>query len=62
VEDDGKGFDSNGCLKRGASNMGLGLMTMNERVRMMGGVFDLWSRPGEGTRITFSVPVGNGGD
>lgn len=60
VEDDGKGFDPTDCLKRDASRMGLGLVTMNERVRMMGGAFDLWSHEGEGTRITFSIPVGNG--
>lgn len=60
VADDGTGFDLNGCLKRGDSKMSLGLTTMNERVWMMGGVFELWSRAGEGTRITFSVPVGTG--
>ena len=62
VEDDGMGIDPNYSSKRDVSWKGLGLTTMNERVKMMGGVFDLWSREGEGTRITFSVPLGNGGE
>ena len=53
VEDDGKGFDPQEPAQRDVSERGVGLMTMNERVRMMGG--------GEGTRITFSLPVENGG-
>lgn len=61
VEDDGKGFDALGPARRDVSERGVGLTTMNERVRMMGGVYELWSREGEGTRITFSLPVENGG-
>jgi signal transduction histidine kinase len=61
VEDDGKGFDPQEPAQRDVSARGVGLTTMSERVRMMGGVFDLWSRQGEGTRITFSLPVENGG-
>jgi signal transduction histidine kinase len=61
VEDDGKGFDTLEPAQRDVSERGVGLTTMNERVRMMGGVFELWSREGEGTRITFSIPIGNGG-
>jgi signal transduction histidine kinase len=57
LEDDGKGFDPAETSMREASEKGLGLTTMNERVRMMGGVFELWSRKGEGTRISFSIPV-----
>ena len=40
---------------------GLGLATMKERVAMVGGVLDLWSRIGKGTEITFSIPVVRGG-
>lgn len=60
IEDNGKGFDRERVEMRAASEKGLGLTTMNERVRMTGGVLDLWSRQGEGTRITFSVPVVEG--
>ena len=61
VEDDGKGFDTMEPAQRAVSERGVGLTTMSERVRMMGGVFGLWSRAGEGTSITFSLPVENGG-
>lgn len=57
VEDDGKGFDLIKVTMMDAAEKGLGLATMNERVKMLGGVFDLWSQEGIGTRITFSVPV-----
>jgi signal transduction histidine kinase len=61
VEDNGKGFGPLEPTQKGVSERGVGLTTMSERVRMMGGVYELWSREGEGTRITFSIPVGNGG-
>lgn len=61
VEDDGKGFDQERILKRYASGTSLGLATVAERMKMMGGVLDLWSREGKGTRLTFSFPVENGG-
>ncbi len=34
----------------------IGLRGMRERVALVGGVFDLWSRPGQGTCITVKVP------
>ncbi len=60
MEDDGKGFDLKQAAMEKAPEKGLGLTTMNERVRMMGGVFDLWSQEGKGTRITFSIPIEKG--
>jgi signal transduction histidine kinase len=30
---------------------------MEERVRLLGGSMDIWSRKGKGTRLTFSVPI-----
>jgi len=61
IEDDGKGFDSENAMMIQMSDKGFGLTTMKERVRMMGGVLDLWSREGEGTRITFTIPAEVGG-
>ena len=61
VEDDGIGFDMKQASEKDALKKGLGLGTMTERMRMMGGVLDLWSRVGKGTRITFSIPVEQGG-
>jgi len=57
IEDDGNGFDPEQVLAKDASERGLGLTTMSERVRMMGGIFDLQSRKGGGTWISFTIPV-----
>lgn len=61
IEDDGTGFDPKRELMKAASESGLGLATMSERVRVAGGILDLWSQEGKGTRITFSIPIEKGG-
>lgn len=40
--------------------MGLGLRTIKERARLLGGALDLWSQEGKGTRITLNVPIKRG--
>ncbi len=60
VEDDGKGFDMNQYEVRKVTEKGLGLTTMKERIRMLGGSLDIWSRKEEGTRITFKIPLEKG--
>ncbi|HBG04170.1 MAG: hypothetical protein A2075_22795 [Geobacteraceae bacterium GWC2_58_44] len=60
VHDDGKGFDPVEAATKSASEKGLGLATMSERITMMGGSFNLRSRPGQGTEITFILPVASG--
>jgi PAS domain S-box-containing protein len=57
LEDNGTGFDMDHILARDASRKGLGLAAMEERVRMMGGSLEIWSREGKGTRINFMVPM-----
>jgi signal transduction histidine kinase len=57
VEDDGNGFDFGQTKAQAADSNGLGLNTMSERVKIMGGDYTLWSRKGSGTRITFSIPI-----
>jgi signal transduction histidine kinase len=47
VSDRGRGFDSNG----GSSSGGIGLRSMEERLRLLGGNLQIYSRPMEGTRI-----------
>jgi signal transduction histidine kinase len=59
VEDDGVGFDPEDEGTRSADAKGLGLTTMNERVKIMEGDYHIWSRKGSGTRITFSIPIEN---
>jgi signal transduction histidine kinase len=61
VEDDGTGFDPKKELMKAVSERGLGVATMGERVSMAGGILDLQSQEGKGTRITFSIPIGKGG-
>ena len=53
IADDGVGFD------RAAVDLqlGLGLTSMRERVRMLEGTFQLESQPGLGTRLIVEVPI-----
>jgi signal transduction histidine kinase len=60
VEDDGKGFAAQSASMHDPSEKGMGLVTMDERVRMLGGTSHLWSRQGKGTRVMFTIPTGNG--
>jgi signal transduction histidine kinase len=52
VQDDGSGFDPHRVR-------GLGLMGMEERVRHLGGTFEIDSRPGRGTRVSVALPLVN---
>jgi two-component system CheB/CheR fusion protein len=53
IEDHGKGFE----VRRNRSGEGLGLLSMNERVRLVHGVLQVKSRVGHGTRIEVRVPT-----
>lgn len=50
IVDDGKGFDSNHVSK------GVGISSMEERARAVGGIFQLHSNPGHGTKISIDIP------
>ncbi|MBF0543239.1 MAG: sensor histidine kinase [Candidatus Riflebacteria bacterium] len=56
VEDDGKGFDIFETKKNYATLKKMGLLTMEERIRLSGGNFVIESWPGKGCKISFSVP------
>jgi signal transduction histidine kinase len=56
IEDDGIGFDVERSLARAARGGRLGLVGMSERVRLLGGVFDIESRTGGPTRIEVILP------
>lgn len=56
IEDFGVGFDRQNHNKFG----GLGIMTMEERVRVLGGTFSLHSKTGQGTCVTATVPLSGG--
>lgn len=57
VKDDGKGFNVKNMRAKRISENNLGLTTMAERVKILGGCFDIWSRKNQGTRITFTIPI-----
>jgi len=57
IRDNGKGFNVSDTLQKIDTDRGMGLATMSERVRILGGKLDIQSRIGEGTIITFSTPV-----
>jgi two-component system sensor histidine kinase UhpB len=57
IEDDGNGFDVPQVMEEKPTEKGLGLVIMEERIRILGGVFNIWSQNGKGTRISFKVPV-----
>jgi signal transduction histidine kinase len=59
MQDNGKGFNLQEVLEKSNKSRGLGLAAIDERVRMMQGDLKLWSKPGHGTRLQFTVPVDN---
>lgn len=54
IVDDGNGFDHAAARRHG----GLGLTSMTERVRLVGGSVHVDTAPGRGTRIALRVPYG----
>jgi signal transduction histidine kinase len=57
VGDDGVGFDARKAM---ASGTGLGLVGMRERASLVGGSFEVESRPGGGATLRIRVPAGSG--
>ena len=56
IGDDGRGFDRDAA----AAKSGLGLVSVEERVRAVGGRLAIATRPGGGTAIEVKVPVREG--
>jgi signal transduction histidine kinase len=52
ISDDGQGFD------QAAERSGFGLAGMRERIELTGGELQVESRPGSGTKVMASVPLG----
>jgi signal transduction histidine kinase/ligand-binding sensor domain-containing protein len=55
--DDGRGFDAEKLRGEAAARRGLGLASMDERVKYLAGSLDLQSAPGRGTRMTVQIPL-----
>jgi signal transduction histidine kinase len=58
VSDRGIGFDSKTAKPRG----GLGLISMEERLKLLNGSISIESQPNHGTTIHARVPLNSGGD
>jgi two-component system NarL family sensor kinase len=56
VRDDGRGFDVGAVAARGRRNFGL--QFMRERAELIGGGFDVRSRPDGGTVVRLAIPTG----
>jgi len=61
IEDDGVGFDVENVMSSPPENRRLGLMSMQERVQMVGGEFSIRSVPRQGTTVHAIIPILNGG-
>ncbi len=57
LTDNGHGFDVEPTLLQAAKKGRLGLVGMSERARLLGGVLDVRSKPGESTTITVRLPA-----
>ena len=53
ISDPGRGFDR----KKAGAGVGLGLVSMEERVKLLRGSFDLKTRPGGGTELKAQIPL-----
>jgi len=60
LQDDGEGFDPDKRGRKEGGEPGLGLATMAERVRTLGGILDIKSAVGAGSRISVHIPLPRG--
>lgn len=56
VQDNGKGFDVD-AVHNPSAERSMGLTTLAERVRIIGGTLDVQSRPGKGSKVIFTAPL-----
>jgi signal transduction histidine kinase len=57
VADDGRGFDVERVLSPGTPVERVGLLGMQERVRLLNGLLRIRSQPGEGTELSIEIPI-----
>ena len=57
VKDNGQGFNAEEAIDDLPHNGKLGLLGMQERVWLLGGTMEIASKPGEGTTLSFQIPV-----
>lgn len=56
VKDDGAGFDPD-KVRQAAAGTKFGLVGMRERAELLGGAMEVYSAPGQGTRLNFFFPL-----
>ena len=56
IEDDGRGVDLDKCLAKAGREKRMGLWSMRERARLLGGKISFRSKPGTGMRILAEIP------
>ncbi len=57
IADDGVGFDPATARQRAAKGQSMGLLSMEERMKLVGGEFFLTSQPGEGADVVAKFPL-----
>lgn len=57
IQDDGRGFDVAAALLRARGGNSLGVIGMQERASLIGGLLSLESRPGRGSQLTLECPL-----
>jgi signal transduction histidine kinase len=62
IEDNGNGFDIKQVESRYPTEKSLGLVAMDERARMLGGLLQIESQMNKGTRISLKTPIGKQGE
>ncbi|PDV97249.1 GAF domain-containing sensor histidine kinase [Candidatus Chloroploca asiatica] len=61
VQDDGIGFDLNEIMRSYEKRGSFGLLNIDERARLVNGTAELASTPGQGTKVTITVPINTNG-
>ncbi len=56
IEDNGKGFNLQKVLNGETHRQHLGIHSMSERVTLVGGILNVDSQPGKGTRVAAEIP------
>lgn len=57
VRDDGVGMGCGEKNQNKSKGGGYGLLNLRERIAYMGGAFEVHSAPGQGTRVSFNIPI-----
>jgi len=57
IRDNGKGFDVERVLKQASQGLSVGLLSMQERLRVLGGEITIYSTPGTGTIVRMQIPL-----